>query len=104
MKSPNGSPGFLLAGTTCALKAKRIFDGRAFRILELNGASAEATSIYDARNSLRTAYAVLARQWELVFAIGAANRANGATPVPLGKLLRSWRDANRLFATYPPAD
>jgi membrane protein DedA with SNARE-associated domain len=78
--------------------------GRAFQILELNGASAEATSIYDARNSLLAAYAVLARQWELVFAIGAANRAKGASPVPLGTLLRCWRDANRLIATYPLAD
>jgi hypothetical protein len=78
--------------------------GRAFRILELNGASAEATNIYDARNSLGSAYAILAKQWELVFAIGAANRANGAAAVPVRKLLRAWRDANRLFASYPPAD
>lgn len=98
-------PGFFIGRYDLRFESEEdLRSGRAFRILELNGASAEATSIYDARNSLRTAYAVLARQWELVFAIGAANRANGATPVPLGKLLRSWRDANRLFATYPPAD
>ncbi len=78
--------------------------GRAFQILELNGAGAEATAIYDARNPLRAAYRTLFRQWGLVFAVGAANRARGARPMPLGELLRSWRAARRLFATYPPAD
>ncbi len=78
--------------------------GRNFQILELNGASAEATSIYDARNSLGSAYRTLFRQWELVFAIGAANRARGAEPTPLPELLRIWRAANRQFASYPPAD
>src|SRR6266403_1396466 len=48
--------------------------GRNFQIVELNGASSEATSIYDARNSLLSAYQTLFRQWRLVFAIGAANR------------------------------
>jgi membrane protein DedA with SNARE-associated domain len=78
--------------------------GRNFQILELNGASAEATSIYDARNSLGAAYRTLFRQWELVFAIGAANHALGAEPTPLPKLLRIWRAASRQFATYLPAD
>ncbi len=78
--------------------------GRNFQILELNGASAEATSIYDARNSLRSAYRTLFRQWELVFAIGAANHALGAKPTPLPELLRIWRAASRQFATYLPAD
>ncbi|HMO66993.1 MAG TPA: ATP-grasp domain-containing protein, partial [Verrucomicrobiota bacterium] len=51
--------------------------GRGFQILELNGAGAEATSIYDARTPLRAAYRTLFEQWRLVFAIGAANRAAG---------------------------
>ena len=48
--------------------------GKNFQIIELNGAAAEATSIYDARNSLWSAYRTLLRQWDLVFAIGAENR------------------------------
>src|SRR5262249_20285505 len=43
--------------------------GRNFRIVELNGATSEATSIYDARNSLFAAYRTLFQQWKLVFAI-----------------------------------
>jgi hypothetical protein len=51
--------------------------GRGLQVVELNGAASEATSVYDARNSLWTAYRTLCRQWGLVFAVGAANRARG---------------------------
>jgi hypothetical protein len=60
--------------------------GRNFQIVELNGASSEATSIYDARNSLLCAYRTLFRQWRLVFAIGAVNRADGHAPSSLPEL------------------
>ncbi len=78
--------------------------GRDFQIIELNGAASEATNIYDARNSLFSAYRTLFRQWELVFAIGAANRKLGSSPTSLALLWRSWRATNALVATYPPAD
>jgi hypothetical protein len=61
--------------------------GRDFRIVELNGATAESTNIYDPDRTLLDAYRVLLRQWSLVFAIGAANRARGATPTPMRRLL-----------------
>jgi hypothetical protein len=78
--------------------------GADFQIIELNGAASEATSIYDARNSLFAAYRILFRQWELVFAIGAANRAQGWTPTELVPLWRKWRENTALVATYPLAD
>lgn len=78
--------------------------GRNFSIIELNGAASEATSIYDARNSLRSAYRTLFHQWELVFAIGAANRARGAAPTAARTLWRRWRETTALIATYPVAD
>jgi membrane protein DedA with SNARE-associated domain len=78
--------------------------GRNFQILELNGAAAEATHIYDARNTLGSAYRTLFEQWSLVFAIGAANRARGFQPDPPAKLWRTWRAARSLFTAYPPAD
>jgi hypothetical protein len=78
--------------------------GRNFQIIELNGAASEATSIYDARNSLWAAYRTLFRQWELVFAIGAANRRRGASPTKLSLLWRKWRETTALIATYPVAD
>ena len=78
--------------------------GKNFSIIELNGAASEATSIYDARNSLRSAYRTLFRQWELVFAIGAANRRRGCPPAQLPLLWKSWRNYHAQAATYPAAD
>jgi membrane protein DedA with SNARE-associated domain len=78
--------------------------GNNFSIIELNGAAAEAASIYDARYSVFTAYRTLFRQWELVFAIGAANRRRGCVPTPLREVWQKWREYSRLAATYPAAD
>jgi len=76
---------------------------RDFQIVELNGASSEATSIYDSRASLRVAYKVLFRQWRLVFAIGAANRARGHTPSCLTALWNEWRRYSTFAQSYPIA-
>jgi hypothetical protein len=78
--------------------------GRNFQIIELNGAASEATSIYDARNSLWAAYRVLFQQWDLVFAIGAANRSRGCAPTKLALVWQKWREHLRLAQTYPVAD
>ena len=78
--------------------------GSDFQIIELNGAASEATSIYDSRNSLFAAYRTLFRQWELVFAIGAANRRHGFLPTAPTLLWRKWRETTALIATYPLAD
>ena len=78
--------------------------GRNFQIVELNGAASEATSIYDARNSVFTAYRTLFRQWNLVFAIGAANRRKGTRPTEVSLIWRHWRDYAHRASTYPAAD
>jgi len=78
--------------------------GKNFQIIELNGATSEATSIYDARNSLLDAYRTLFHQWDLVFAIGAANRHRGCAPTRLGLVWQKWREYSKLAATYPVAD
>ncbi|MDR3456278.1 MAG: VTT domain-containing protein [Verrucomicrobiae bacterium] len=78
--------------------------GKKFSIIELNGAAAEATSIYDARNSLWSAYRTLFRQWDLVFAIGAENRRRGCAPMKISDCWCVWRNYSALAATYPAAD
>jgi hypothetical protein len=78
--------------------------GRNFQIIELNGAASEATSIYDGRNSLWSAYRTLFEQWNLVFAIGAENQRLGSEPTPAGELWRVWRKTSSMIATYPAAD
>jgi membrane protein DedA with SNARE-associated domain len=62
--------------------------GGEFGIVELNGATAESTDIYDPDRSLVSAYRTLFRQWAIVFAIGAANRAGGAPVTSVGRLIR----------------
>lgn len=78
--------------------------GNNFQIVELNGAASEATNIYDSKNSIFEAYRTLFRQWDLVFAIGAANRRRGSTATPVLALWRKWREYNQLAASYPVAD
>lgn len=78
--------------------------GRNFQIIELNGAASEATSIYDARNSVFAAYRTLFRQWDLVFSIGAANRDRGCPPTELSVVWRKWREYSRVAGGYPAAD
>ena len=64
-----------------------------FRIVELNGLTAEATHIYDPANSLLDAYRVLFEQWRIAFEIGRRNRDRGARPASLGELARLVRRA-----------
>ena len=61
---------------------ERFMAGEDLAIVELNGATAESTNIYDPETSLIDAYRTLFRQWSFVFAIGAANRRQGVAPTP----------------------
>jgi membrane protein DedA with SNARE-associated domain len=75
--------------------------GQDLAIVELNGATAESTDIYDPNRSLLSAYRQLFRQWSIVFTIGAANRATGAPVTPkrrLASLLRAHVTSKSAFA------
>lgn len=61
--------------------------GRDLAIVELNGATAECTNIYDPERSLLAAYRALFLQWRLVFEIGAANRRDGRPVSSTARLL-----------------
>lgn len=98
-------PGFFIGRYDIRYENEEDFkQGCNFQIVELNGASSEATSIYDARNSLFSAYRTLFRQWRMVFAIGARNRANGHAPSSLTALWRNWRQYSAAALSYPLAD
>ncbi|MEM8712405.1 MAG: hypothetical protein AAGG01_15745, partial [Planctomycetota bacterium] len=64
--------------------------GEGLRVIELNGVTSEATRIYDPDLSALEAYRVLFRQWELAYAIGAANRAKGAPVATIRGALAEW--------------
>lgn len=78
--------------------------GGEFTIVEVNGAGAESTHIWDRRTSLLKAWRDLMRQYRWLFEIGAANRERGFRPVSIAEFLRAWRRERALTPLYPPTD
>jgi membrane protein DedA with SNARE-associated domain len=74
--------------------------GQDLKVIELNGATAEATSIYDPRNSLFDAYRVLFEQWRVLFEIAARNREAGAVPSSVREVLFLLRRHREALATH----
>jgi membrane protein DedA with SNARE-associated domain len=69
--------------------------GRAFKIVELNGLTSEATHIYDPKHGLLAAYRVLFAQWRHAFAIASHNARGGATTTPVAAIVRRWWEDRR---------
>lgn len=80
---------------------KALQTGKDFKIVEINGAGGEATSIWDSSTSLGNAYQTLIRQWAMLFRIGALNRARGFRPVNIATLFRQYRLEQKLSRLYP---
>ncbi len=78
--------------------------GRGFTIVEVNGAGAESTHIWDRRTSLIEAWRDLMRQYHWLFEIGAANRARGFRPMSLAEFMRGYRREKFLTPLYPATD
>ena len=78
--------------------------GEDIAIVELNGATAECTNIYDPAHSLFSAYRTLFRQWRLVFAIGSANRLGGGSVSSIERLLTLLKSHCRSSSPFPIAD
>jgi membrane protein DedA with SNARE-associated domain len=98
-------PGFFVGRYDVRYTSVEALRDRAeFQILELNGASAEATAIYDPRNSLFNAYRTLFRQWEIVFAIGNENRRRGFKPSPVREIVSNWLKYRRDVSLHPVSD
>ncbi|MFA6239988.1 MAG: DedA family protein [Candidatus Hydrogenedentales bacterium] len=74
--------------------------GEGLHIVEINGAGAEATHIWDARATLTDAYKTLFRQFRILFEIGAENRRRGHRALGPYRLLRDcyrYRQASRAY-------
>lgn len=83
---------------------RNLQQGHGFTILEVNGAGAESTEIWDARMTLGRAYRILMRQWRWAFEIGASNRKRGKPPVRFFDFWALYRQEVRLAASYPSTD
>lgn len=77
--------------------------GKDFKVIEVNGAGAEATHIYDRKVSLGSAYKVLFKQYAMLYEIGAWNVANGTDKPSAIALLKTWRAYLQLAKQYRAA-
>lgn len=68
--------------------AEDLAAGRGFKVIELNGATSEATHIYDPEVGALRAWGTLIRQWRWLFRIAAHNARQGATVTPWYRVLR----------------
>ncbi|HJQ55334.1 MAG TPA: hypothetical protein VJ890_00420 [Vineibacter sp.] len=75
--------------------------GEGFVILEINGAGAEMTHVWDRRTTLRSAWSTIMRQYRLLFEIGRMNRDRGHRGQSLASFWRQYRRENALTAVYP---
>ena len=78
--------------------------GEGFTILEVNGAGAESTHIWDRRTGLLQAWRDLMRQYRWLFEIGAANRKRGFKPMSLAAFMRDYKREKLLTPQYPATD
>jgi hypothetical protein len=73
----------------------RVRAGEDLAVIELNGVTSEATSLYDPAWPLARARRVLIEQWSAAFALGAARRAQGQRPLSVLGVLGAVRAARR---------
>jgi hypothetical protein len=78
--------------------------GHGFSIVEINGAGAESTHIWDRRTTLVQAWRDLMRQYKWLFEIGAANRRRGHPTLPWAQFVRDYRREKALTPLYPATD
>lgn len=81
--------------------AEELQRGVGFKVIELNGATSEATHMYDPRHRITYAWQTLWKQWQLLFRIAEANRAQGATTTPAKVLWKAWRQYSAGASSHP---
>jgi hypothetical protein len=73
--------GFYFGRYDVRAESEEAFQAGRFKVIELNGLTSEATSIYDPKHSVWFGWRMLCRQWRIAVEIAAENRARGATPL-----------------------
>jgi hypothetical protein len=83
---------------------ERVQAGEGFTIVEVNGAGAESTHIWDRGTGLLQAWGALMRQYRWLFEIGAANRRRGHAPMGWRAFWQAYRREKALTPHYPATD
>jgi hypothetical protein len=83
---------------------EQVRQGQGFTIVEINGAGAESTHIWDRNTGILQAWRDLMRQYRWLFEIGAANRRRGFQPLSWAQFVRDYKREKFLTPLYPPTD
>ena len=78
-------------------------EGKGFKIIEINGAGAEAIQAWDPDVPLFKLYREFFKAQSLLFKVAALNRKRGYTPMPINAFLKAVRKQNCLIGSYPAA-
>lgn len=78
--------------------------GRDFCVIEINGASSEATHIWDSRTRLRDVFVTLFWQYRTLFEIGGRLREHGRQVPTVRELIKTWISALRSSSSYPEGE
>ncbi|WP_375749915.1 D-alanine--D-alanine ligase [Vibrio sp. HN007] len=78
--------------------------GEDFQIIEINGASSEATHIWDSKTPLSEIFKTLLFQYKTLYKIGYLQKKAGHTPPSLKTLFETLKEENALVQQYPETD
>lgn len=81
-----------------------LMQGKAFQIIEMNGASSESAHMWDSKTPMRHIFATLLKQYRMLYEIGYLQKQRGHTPPSLLTLYRAWREEKSLEQHYPSTD
>ena len=94
-------PGFHVGRLDVRYEDLKALERGEFTILELNGAGAEPTQVWDPRKSVTEVYAGLLGQVRVLFEVGAENVRRGARPAPAREIVRRYFAEVRRQRIYP---
>jgi len=78
-------------------------EGRGFKIIEINGAGAEAIQAWDPDVPLFKLYSEFFKAQSLLFKVAALNRKRGYKPMSIRGFLKAIKRQNKLIEHYPAA-
>lgn len=79
-------------------------EGDDFCIIEINGASSEATHIWDNGTTLKEIFSTLLKQYRILYDIGHQQKKKGIQPPSVSTLLKEWKKERALVRRYPQED
>lgn len=81
-----------------------LMEGENLQIIEINGASSEATHIWDSKTKLSEIFSTLLFQYRSLYKIGYLQKKAGYKPPKLRDLFKALKEENDLIKQYPSTD